>query len=87
MKTVPIKEAKNRLTEIARLVENGETVVITRHGRPVLDMVPHRPRCGLNLSAVDEFKKRHGIDRIVEFIYDDFDEQLPEDFLLRPLPE
>jgi prevent-host-death family protein len=42
MKTVTIREAKNRLTELAREFEAGETIVVTRNGRPVLDLVPPR---------------------------------------------
>lgn len=87
MTTVSIKEAKNRLTELARRVEEGETVVVTRNGKPVIDLVPHKPKGGLNLEAIAEYKKKHGIDKIVEYIADDFDDPLPEDFLLRPLPE
>ncbi len=45
-----MKEAKNRLTELARRVEEGETVTITRNGKPVLDMVPHRKKGGLDLG-------------------------------------
>jgi prevent-host-death family protein len=37
---VSIAEAKNRLTELIRAVENGETVVITRHGKPVAQIAP-----------------------------------------------
>jgi len=33
-------EAKNRLTELIRMVEGGEQVVITRHGRPVAQIAP-----------------------------------------------
>jgi prevent-host-death family protein len=86
MKTVSIREAKNRLTELAREVERGETIIVTRNGSPVLELTPHRPRKGLRLEAIDEFKRKHGIETIVEFITDDFDGPLPEDFLLRPLP-
>ena len=32
---VSTAEAKNRLPELIRMVEDGEQVVITRHGRPV----------------------------------------------------
>lgn len=32
--------AKNRLTELIRAVENGERVVITRHGKPVAEIGP-----------------------------------------------
>jgi prevent-host-death family protein len=65
MKTVSIRDAKNRLTELARMVEKGETIVVTRNGRPVLDLVPHRPQRGLDLKALAEFKKRNGLKRIV----------------------
>jgi prevent-host-death family protein len=55
IRTVSIKDAKNRLTALARLVERGETVVVTRNGKPVLDLVPHRPASGLCLAAIEEF--------------------------------
>ena len=87
MKTVSIRDAKNRLTELAREVEAGETIVVTRNGRPVFDLVPHRPRGGINLEAIEAFKREHGVDRLVTYIADDFDDPLPEDFLLQPLPE
>jgi prevent-host-death family protein len=86
MTVVSIKEAKNRLTELARLVEKGETVIVTRNGRPILDLVPHQPGGGLRLEAIEEFKKKYGVDRLIEFVADDFDEPLPEDFLIRPQP-
>ena len=86
MKTVSIRDAKNRLLQLAREVEQGETIVVTRNGRPVFDLVPHQPPKGLRLEAVDEFKRKHGIETIVSYIADDFDDPLPEDFLLRPLP-
>lgn len=86
MITVSIRDAKNRLTELARQVEKGETIVVTRNGRPVFDLVPHQTRKGLRLEAIDEFKKKHGITTIVPFIADDFDAPLTEDFLLQPLP-
>ena len=57
MTTVSIKDAKNRLTELARLVETGETVTVTRNGKPVLDLVPHHPTGGLNLAGIDEFNR------------------------------
>jgi prevent-host-death family protein len=32
--------ARNRLTELIRAVENGERVIITRHGKPVAEIGP-----------------------------------------------
>jgi prevent-host-death family protein len=86
MNVVSIREAKNRLTELARQVEGGQTIVVTRNGRPVFDLVPHRVASGLRLEAIDAFKERHGIGSIVSFIAGDFDDSLPEDFLLTQLP-
>lgn len=86
MTTVSIRDAKNRLTELARQVEKGETITVTRNGRPVFDLVPHRERGGLNLAAGKAYLLSKGITNPVPFIADDFDAPLPEDFLLHPLP-
>jgi prevent-host-death family protein len=37
---VSVAEAKNRLPELIRAMENGEPVVITRHGKPVAQLAP-----------------------------------------------
>ncbi len=86
MKTVSIRDAKNRLTELAREVEDGETIIVTRNGTPVLDLVPHKPKGGLRWQAIGEFKRKYKIKKLILRIADDFDAPLPEDFLLRPLP-
>jgi prevent-host-death family protein len=36
---VNVAEAKNRLPELIRLMESGEKIVITRHGKPVAQIV------------------------------------------------
>ena len=59
MTTVSIKEAKNRLTALARRVEKGETVVVTRNGKPILDLVPHQEKRGLDFKALAAFKRKH----------------------------
>lgn len=88
MPTLSILEAKNRLDELVREVEAGETVVLTRDGAPVADLKPHpQPKRGLRLEAIEAFKKKHGIDSIFPHVPEDFDDPLPEDFLLRPLPQ
>ncbi len=82
MKTVSIRDTKNRLTELAREVEAGKTIGVTRNGRPVFDLVPHRARGGLDLDAGRAFLKSNDISHPVAFISDDFDAPLPEDILL-----
>jgi prevent-host-death family protein len=41
---VSIAEAKNRLTQLIRAVEDGNHVVITRHGKPVAQLTPPPPK-------------------------------------------
>lgn len=40
MKTIGAFEAKNRLSELLEAVENGEEIMITKHGKPVARLVP-----------------------------------------------
>lgn len=87
MTTVSIKDAKNRLTELARKVEQGETVTITRNGKPVADLVPHRSKGGYDPVAVEAYLRERGISNPFPYIAPDFDEPLAEDFLLKPVPE
>ena len=37
---VSVAEAKNRLPELIRAMEDGEEIIITRHGRPVAQIAP-----------------------------------------------
>jgi prevent-host-death family protein len=39
-------EAKSQLSHLLELVEEGETVVIARHGVPVAELVPARRKSG-----------------------------------------
>jgi prevent-host-death family protein len=87
MKTVSIREAKNKLTELAREVEGGETIVVTRNGRPVFDLVPHRKKGGLDFEAGRAYLREQGIMNPFPYVADDFDDPLPEDFLIKPLPD
>ena len=43
MREVSAFEAKNKLGQLLDLVEQGEVVVITRHGKEVARLVPARP--------------------------------------------
>ncbi|CDZ61269.1 type II toxin-antitoxin system Phd/YefM family antitoxin [Neorhizobium galegae] len=90
MKTVSIREAQDRLDEFAQDVEQGETVTVTRDGKPVFDIVPHqelpKKKGGIDLDAIQAHLRARGITNPVPYIADDFDDPLPEDFLLRPLP-
>jgi prevent-host-death family protein len=87
MKHVSIKQAKDQLPALVREVEAGKRIVITRNGKPVAEVVPHQPRKGgLNWQVIEDWKKELGVDRLVTYIAPDFDDPLPEDFLITPGP-
>lgn len=86
MVSVPIRDARNHLTQLARRVGKGENIVVMRNGRPVLDLAPHKPPTGPRFDALSRFKREHDLDWIARFIAEDFDAPLLEDFPLRPLP-
>ena len=58
-------EAKTRLPQLLRRVEAGERFIITRHGRPLAELVPFRPRDSSKVqSAIDalkEFQRTHSL--------------------------
>jgi prevent-host-death family protein len=43
---VNVHQAKSQLSRLLQLVEEGETVVIARHGEPVAELVPARRKTG-----------------------------------------
>lgn len=87
---VPVKEAKAKLTELLRRVEAGERITLTRHGKPIADLVPHgqgeeeRP-----MSVMERYEAWHKANpsEKIGWVSPDFDDPLPEDFLLQPLPD
>jgi prevent-host-death family protein len=57
MQEIGAFEAKNKLGSLLDLVERGEEVVITRHGKPVARLVP-------NIARVDQGQSRSVFERI-----------------------
>lgn len=59
-------EAKTHLPQLLQRVEAGERFIITRHSRPVAELVPFQSQdSGKVQSAIDalkEFQKTHSLD-------------------------
>ena len=51
---VNVHEAKTQLSRLLELVEEGETVVIARHGQPVAELVPARRQSGFPFGIARE---------------------------------
>ncbi len=68
MIVVNMHEAKSRLSELVRLVESGEKVVLARNGTPVAELVP----------AAAPKRREGGQLRGKLWISDDFDAPMPD---------
>ena len=77
---VPVSEAKGRLTELVRRAEGGDEVVLTRHGRATVSLVPvERPNADArraviaSVRAVAAERRRPGASaaRSQDFLYGD----------------
>lgn len=53
-------EAKTHLPALLRRVEQGERIVITRHGRPIAELVPPGPAVGAGPRDAIAALKRFG---------------------------
>ena len=66
VKQIGVYDAKTHLTRLLDEVERGETVEITRHGRPVARLVPvpsARRRSQLEvIESIGEFSRTHSLD-------------------------
>ena len=59
MKTIGAFEAKNRLSELLEAAQNGEEIMITKHGQPVAKLVP--------VDNFDRAKAREAVEWLLEF--------------------
>jgi prevent-host-death family protein len=72
MKQIQASTAKARLAELLDEVERGETIVITRHGKPIADLKPHadsrREEARRAMTRIKELRKHTGGATIEEIL-------------------
>ena len=58
MSTYSLAQAKDQLSRLVDEALSGETVLITRHGRPAVSLRPEQPRpTGLTREALDRIER------------------------------
>lgn len=81
---VSVSEAKTRLPELLRRMEAGERIVITRHGRPVGELVDPwttRDRNNFSFAKRDAMLRADGYEpEAPSGIPEDFDDPIPEEW-------
>ena len=56
-----LRDAKARLSELVAAAQGGERVVITKHGKPAVELVRCRPRGGIDFEKLEKTRRRLGI--------------------------
>ena len=69
-----LHEAKVQLTEAAAAAARGERVVITKHGRPFVELVPARIATGMDFEKAASVRRELGIDGLKVDLPPDFDD-------------
>ena len=57
-----LREAKARLSELVAAAEKGERIIITKHGRPAVELVRCRKRGGIDFDKLEASRRRLGIE-------------------------
>ena len=78
---ISVTDAKGQLTELVRRAEAGDEVVLTRHGKATVRLVPVQPQPGADArraviaaaqaAARDKRSEGAGAARSQDFLYDD----------------
>lgn len=56
---ISVSEAKGQLTELVRMAEAGEEVILTRHGQPVAQVTPVR-------ALPDKARRREILEKLAQ---------------------
>jgi prevent-host-death family protein len=72
MRKIQASEAKTHLPQLLDAVERGETLVITRHGRPIARLVPEanrrREEIEQAIASIQMRRKRSGRIKVSELL-------------------
>jgi len=69
-----IREAKARFTEAAAAAARGERVVVTKHGRPFVELIPAPPTTGMDFEKAAIIRRELQLDGITVRLSPEFDD-------------
>lgn len=72
MTNITIEVLKAQLPDLLRRVEQGETIVVTRDGTPIFDLVPRPQARVLNLEAGYAYLRSQGLGDPFPYVAEDF---------------
>jgi prevent-host-death family protein len=69
-----IREAKARFAEAAAAAARGERVVVTKHGRPFVELVSAQKASGMDFAKAELVRRKLGLDGLKVTLPPDFDD-------------
>jgi prevent-host-death family protein len=69
-----IREAKAHFAEAADAAARGERVVVTKHGRPFVELVPAHAASGMNFDNAVIVRQQLGLDGLKVSLPEHFDD-------------
>lgn len=69
-----IRETKARFAEAAAAAARGERVIVTKHGRPFVELVAARQASGMDFEKAAVVRRELGLDGLAIRLPPDFDD-------------
>lgn len=69
-----IREAKARFTEAAAAAARGERVVVTKHGRPFIELIPAQKVSGMDFEKAAIVRRELGLEDLKVGLPANFDD-------------
>lgn len=69
-----VREVKARFAEAAAAASRGERVIVTKHGRPFVELIPAQPFAGMDFEKAARVRRELGIEGIAVDVPPNFDD-------------
>ena len=69
-----VRDAKAHFTEAATAAAQGERVVVTKHGRPFIELVPAQAAAGMDFARAARIRRELGLDGVTVAVPPQFDD-------------
>ncbi len=69
-----IRDAKAHFAEAATAAAHGERVIVTKHGRPFIELVPAQGAAGMDFAGAEIVRRELGLDGVTVAVPPEFDD-------------
>ena len=69
-----VRDAKARFSEVLEAAARGERVVVTKHGKPFVELVPAKEDEGFSFERLERVRREMGLENVRTHLPDYFDD-------------